>query len=1287
MIRQRRFGLRRPALLLATLTACGGVPSGQEPVEGEDSPQPHTTLPDRDGDGIADAVDNCPRIPNAPIAGVQPAVCGAGASDALARFVSLRTRTFLPPAGVHPTLRDEVGVGRRHFMVHVTGNGQDQVLRPAQREQLAHLGVQIVSYAPRRTYFVSAPNNLQTLNEIAALEFVVGLSPVLPDDRVPPSMRRRGPKVTSASGIHSVEVQMFADVTNSDARAMFARKAVSAKPQGEGVFAVEVTATQLAQLAREDTVMWIDDPMGRLVERGIDAQVMIDGFKVSGDVGLDGSGITVAATDLQHVTLNHPSFVGRLTWGNNPVIIGFPDPALVIEHVDHANGVTSILGANDPDTGFKGLLPEASVITFQVGDGALVTPEDVYKGISKDARNDHDATAINYSIGIDDCDKLGEYRLYGKQRDTAIDSSGIVVVASAGNLGNGVDCPAVGPGFSTLDSPMAKNDIVVANVCGDVDDGSDCPTLGGMAISSSAGPTADGRLKPDLSAPGDGNATVRIESDGSTSLGGFGGTSAAAPVVTGVAGWISEAFIDGGATLASIPPERIKAILLHTAKDIERPGPDYRSGYGLVQAPAAVRIAQEWTDWGREGEVTGAVPEVRLPFVINSPQYLYKATLVWTDDPGDINASQILRNDLDLILESPSGATSFSWDLSGNFGQTVDAQPCAVAGCDSVNNVEQVVVRSTNGQPLEYGTWHAVVRQKNLETSSQRFSLVLTPNCPVLIDQDVTLTDGISCTPTTLAPHAVEIIADATLDCADHEIHGLAGLPGSVGVDVQATGAKVQHCEVTDFETGIRLGAPGLAAVSMEAFDNNVWDNSTFGISVFGANSIVRGNQISDMDTGSGFGVRVIADGVRVLQNNFGSGKTGPAPYPIAIEVGDADNVEISSNVFSTNWKYSIDLNGLFAPVTNTIVQGNEIEGVIESGIRVIGDVQSPDILANTILFWGAGFPAIAVQTFGGDRPSNLEIADNELTGRPAGTQSGIALIGADTASTVGNIITGVGIGITETDVTASEIASNRITNTVASGFWTTIGIQSVDSSAQMTGAAISAHIDANTILRATTGITVSGLGAHRVSGNTATVRSLGIKVSAGSTTSPTSVTGNTVTRVSGIVTGISITDIPNVQLTGNTLGANVTFGITVSRSANANVSTNTSTTPRVGLAMTDCANGLVTGNIVNNPSEAGLRFTDDDDVEATSNRVNNNTAIGIHYASGNGGSVQQNIVTSNGAGISLRVGRDLNLPAACGPINVTSLLAINNTLTLGGLAQSPQVLCDVDLASSSIQP
>lgn len=119
-----------------------------------------------------------------------------------------------------------------------------------------------------------------------------------------------------------------------------------------------------------------------------------------------------------------------------------------------------------------------------------------------------------------------------------------------------------------------------------------------MATFSSLGPTFDGRLKPDIVAPGH---TL------STAKGGFNssipnsdrvrvsGTSISAPVVAGFAGYIRKYFMDGyyndawarddATTPASnkvgfVPSGALlKAMIVHSGKAM-RPG-HYRSAYGL----------------------------------------------------------------------------------------------------------------------------------------------------------------------------------------------------------------------------------------------------------------------------------------------------------------------------------------------------------------------------------------------------------------------------------------------------------------------------------------------------------------------------------------------------------------------------------------------------------------------------------------------------------------------------------------------------------------------------------
>ncbi|MBN1921951.1 MAG: S8 family serine peptidase [Anaerolineae bacterium] len=95
-----------------------------------------------------------------------------------------------------------------------------------------------------------------------------------------------------------------------------------------------------------------------------------------------------------------------------------------------------------------------------------------------------------------------------------------------------------------------------------------------LASYSSQGPTTDGRLKPDMSAPAGVSGATYGES-------GFDGTSASTPHVAGAAALVWEA--NPGFTR-----EQVKDYLLVNALDFGPTGPDTGFGHGRLQLPAAV---------------------------------------------------------------------------------------------------------------------------------------------------------------------------------------------------------------------------------------------------------------------------------------------------------------------------------------------------------------------------------------------------------------------------------------------------------------------------------------------------------------------------------------------------------------------------------------------------------------------------------------------------------------------------------------------------------------------------
>ncbi len=97
------------------------------------------------------------------------------------------------------------------------------------------------------------------------------------------------------------------------------------------------------------------------------------------------------------------------------------------------------------------------------------------------------------------------------------------------------------------------------------------------------------------------------------------------------------------------------------ATDMGRPGPDYLHGFGMLDLAAALTCSKQ-TAPGRRGSLTSnvsaATPE-RFFVLASDGVADIKATLCWSDQPGDILAAKALVNDLDLRLVRAADQTVF----------------------------------------------------------------------------------------------------------------------------------------------------------------------------------------------------------------------------------------------------------------------------------------------------------------------------------------------------------------------------------------------------------------------------------------------------------------------------------------------------------------------------------------------------------------------------------------------------------------------------------------------------
>ena len=288
----------------------------------------------------------------------------------------------------------------------------------------------------------------------------------------------------------------------------------------------------------------------------------------------------------------------------------------------------------------------------------------------------------------------------------------------------------------------------------------------GMAAFSSRGPADDGRIKPDLVAPG--TDIISARSHGLNAGYGWGphdieyiyngGTSMAAPLTAGAAALVRQYYVD---FLGHTSPSAalVKATLINGAQnlapgqyggggtqEIPSASPNNVSGFGRVNLSNALGLNanESLRFWDHTAGLNVGDTLTYTLAIIESggPGEQFSAALCWTDWPGLVFAGKELINDLDLEVIGP-GDTRYR----GNGGATADR----------TNNTERVVI----DQPPA-GSYQIVVRAHNIPLHAQPFALVVqsehlsdTPNpTPTVTGTSTATVPTPTATPTSLTPTA-----------------------------------------------------------------------------------------------------------------------------------------------------------------------------------------------------------------------------------------------------------------------------------------------------------------------------------------------------------------------------------------------------------------------------------------------------------------------------------------------------------------------------------------------------
>ncbi len=606
---------------------------------------------------------------------------------------------------------------RGHYLVQF-----DHLLNAKEKQNWKESGVDFLAYVPEKAWYASFPASMTAT--VASNPEVRMVEEIRPADSISPSILKNGLSSRSIrNGSAIVIVNFFEDLSRQDVEDILGKHGTALAKEGEKRWRISIDLSgdlveKVRDLGGEDGVKWVEEIPPEPTTSLDDSRQLIEVDHLQSlSYNLTGEGFTAAESDGgwagKHEDLNYS---GKLVIGDQ----GCGESACSVDdHPTHVAGI--MLGNGTVDNTYRGMAPDARLISYEWPDSST---SEVYDETDDALTYGSLLSQNSWGWNIVDPADMGDYGSWSRAYDDIISgeassvSGTLSVIFSAGNEGNDWSFK-----YNTTSGVGAtsKNTITV----GAADD------TGEILYFSSWGPTDDGRIKPDVVANGGGVYSTMPQGSGSYPYGYKSGTSMAAPAVSGLVILLNQDFNQSFGRTPS--PATVKAILIQTADEMNRTGPDYISGWGMVNGRKAVNYVEEA---GKRNLVKkGALDqgaEDNYSYSLDSGNA--SLTLVWSDYPGQTTASKALVNDLDLVVKNSTGHRFYPWTLDWA-GRKETARRDRE---DHTNNVEQVRVPP--------GDYNITVEGYNIPEPDQNYTLLIDSNMTVESAPEITVESPLNTT-------------------------------------------------------------------------------------------------------------------------------------------------------------------------------------------------------------------------------------------------------------------------------------------------------------------------------------------------------------------------------------------------------------------------------------------------------------------------------------------------------------------------------------------------------------